>query len=97
MKGFSLIETAFALVILGILFSFFYSNYAQYTKNFEFFSLNQRLFNEEKAVQNANSSEISLDIENLGLINFVQKSDKNSIFKLKSLSPANSDFEDFFR
>lgn len=96
-RGFSLIETAFGLVILGILFSFFYANYAQFARNLSFFSLNQALYDEEKEINHANTQNITLFVENLGELKFTQKFNEKSKFKLKSLSPGDENYKADFR
>lgn len=85
-RAFSLIESVFALVILAFVFGFFYLSYASYAKNKAFANLEQKLFDEEKALQNAPTQEIEIFVENVGILPFSQSFDEKSFFGLKSLT-----------
>ena len=84
-RAFSLIESVFALVILALVFGFFYLGYATYAKNSAFITLHQKLFDEEKALENAPTQELQIFVENVGILPFSQSFDEKSFFCLKSL------------
>lgn len=84
-RAFSLIESVFALVILALVFGLFYLGYAVYAKNNAFVNLHQKLFDEEKALQNAPTQAIQILVENVGILPFLQSFDDKSFFGLKSL------------
>lgn len=94
-KAFSLIESVFSLVILALVFGFFYLGYGVYAKNNAFANLHQKLFDEEKALDNAPLSEIQILVENVGILPFSQAFDERSFFGLKSLKTP--DTKPFFK
>lgn len=94
-KAFSLIESVFSLVILALIFGFFYLGYGVYAKNSAFANLHQKLFDEEKALENAPTQDIGILVENVGILPFSQSFDERSFFGLKSLKTP--DTKPFFK
>lgn len=84
-RAFSLIEAVFAIVILALVFDFFFLSYANFVKNNAFIALNQKLFDEEKALHNALAEDIEIFVHNLGTLPFSQLYNADSFFGLKSL------------
>lgn len=95
-RAFSLIETLFALVILGVVFAFFYASFERVAQNGSFARFNQALYNEQRALQSAPTQKIQLSTQNLGVLPFSQAFDEGSTFKLKALKPENDEFKAFF-
>lgn len=94
-RAFSLIESVFSLVILALIFGFFYLGYGVYAKNSAFANLHQKLFDEEKALENAPTQDIEILVENVGILPFSQSFDERSFFGLKSLKTP--DTKPFFK
>ena len=95
-RAFSLIETTFALVILGLVFAFFYQSTARVAKNHSFFALNQAIYDEQRALQNAPTQEIQIFVENLGNLQLLQSIDEASRLKFRGLKPIDEGYKAYF-
>lgn len=97
-RAFSLIETIFALFVFGIIFSFFYLSYLQYSKNSSFSHLIQRIYIEEKELEEGTNflrKNIQLEVKDLNFLPFVEF--ESSVLRLKSLKPTDESYKVYFK
>lgn len=96
-QAFSLIETLFALVILGLIFAFFYESTARVAKNHSYIFQTQTIYSEQGALKNAPTQKIEILVENLGLLPFLQHYDEASRLKFKGLKPIDESYKGYFK
>ncbi len=96
-QAFSLIETLFALVILGLIFAFFYEGVARTAKNHSFILKTQSIYDEQGALKNAPTQKIEIFVENLGLLPFFELKDEASSLKFKGLKPIDETYKGYFK
>ena len=88
-SAFSLIETLFAIVILGLIFAFFYQAYAVFAKNNAYFYEVRGLFEAQSELKmgvKSTSKSVNIDTNELGVLPFTET--QNAHFK--SLKPPQS-------
>lgn len=84
--AFSLIETLFAIVILGLIFAFFYQSYAVFAKNNAYFYEVREFFKAQSELNSglqSTSKGVQINTNELGILPFIET--QNAHFK--SLKP----------